>query len=101
MSSSDRALGLDRRITRRDFVNGVSVAAAGALLLPTWALAMEQQEFTPEQVPGYYPPALTGMRGDHAGSSRWLTACAIDAASTSRASPTPARCTTSSWSAAG
>jgi spermidine dehydrogenase len=68
MSSSDRALGLDRRITRRDFVNGVSVAAAGALLLPTWALAMEQQEFTPEQVPGYYPPALTGMRGDHAGS---------------------------------
>ena len=68
MTSHDRALGLDRRITRRDFVNGVSVAAAGALLLPTWALAMEQQEFAPEQAPGYYPPALTGMRGDHAGS---------------------------------
>ena len=68
MTSHDLALGLDRRITRRDFVNGVSVAAAGALLLPTWALAMEQQEFAPEQAPGYYPPALTGMRGDHAGS---------------------------------
>ena len=27
---------MDRRITRRDFVNGVSVAAAGALLLPNW-----------------------------------------------------------------
>ena len=68
MTSHDLALGLDRRITRRDFVNGVSVAAAGALLLPTWALAIEQQEFAPEQAPGYYPPALTGMRGDHAGS---------------------------------
>ena len=22
----------------------------------------------PEQAPGYYPPATTGMRGDHAGS---------------------------------
>ena len=68
MTSHDRALGLDRRITRRDFVNGVSAAAAGALLLPTWALALEQQAFAPEQAPGYYPPALTGMRGDHAGS---------------------------------
>ena len=54
-----------RRITRRDFVNGVSAAAAGATLLPQWAAA---QEFAPERSPDYYPPALTGMRGDHAGS---------------------------------
>jgi spermidine dehydrogenase len=69
MSQNDRALGMDREITRRDFINGVSVAAAGALFLPRWADAMEAaQDFAPEQAPGYYPPALTGMRGDHEGS---------------------------------
>lgn len=69
MSADDRVLGMDRRITRRDFVNGVSAAAAGALMLPRWALAMESgQAYAPEQAPGYYPPALTGMRGDHEGS---------------------------------
>src|SRR4051812_8904289 len=69
MNAQDRALGMDRAISRRDFVNGVSAAAAGALLLPKWALAMEQgQNAAPEQAADYYPPALTGMRGDHAGS---------------------------------
>src|SRR3954468_8251364 len=69
MNAQDRALGMDRAISRRDFVNGVSAAAAGALLLPKWALAMEEgQTFAPEQAADYYPPALTGMRGDHAGS---------------------------------
>ena len=69
MPEHDRALGMDRPITRRDFINGVSVTAAGALLLPRWALAMEaSQEYAPERAPGYYPPALTGMRGDHDGS---------------------------------
>ena len=69
MPEHDRALGMDRPITRRDFINGVSVTAAGALLLPRWALAMEApQEYAPERAPGYYPPALTGMRGDHDGS---------------------------------
>jgi spermidine dehydrogenase len=56
---------MDRPITRRDFVNGVSVSAAGAFLLPHMAAA---QEFNPEQRPDYYPPALTGMRGSHPGS---------------------------------
>lgn len=61
----DRTLGMHRKITRRDFVNGIRVSAAGAFLLPQIAAA---QEFAPEQAPGYYPPALTGMRGDHVGS---------------------------------
>ena len=65
MNANDRNLGMNRRITRRDFVNGVSVAAAGALALPQWALA---QEYAPEQAADYYPPSLTGMRGDHPGS---------------------------------
>jgi spermidine dehydrogenase len=59
-----RDLGMGRKITRRDFVNGVSVGAAGAALLPQLAA----QEFAPEQAPDYYPPARTGMRGDHPGS---------------------------------
>lgn len=65
MDANDRELGMDRKITRRDFVNGVSVAAAGALFLPKWALALEQE---PEQAADYYPPTRTGMRGDHPGS---------------------------------
>ena len=65
LSANNRDLGMDREITRRDFVNGVSLGVAGAALLPQWAAA---QEFAPEQSPGYYPPALTGMRGDHPGS---------------------------------
>jgi spermidine dehydrogenase len=64
MSITDRDLGMNRKIRRRDFINGVSAAAAGALL-PNWGLA---QEFAPERAPDYYPPALTGMRGSHPGS---------------------------------
>src|SRR5215470_8901052 len=63
--ADDSSLGMDRKITRRDFINGISALAAGALLLPRIAAA---QEFAPEQAPSYYPPALTGLRGDHAGS---------------------------------
>jgi spermidine dehydrogenase len=65
MNPNDRSLGMHRKITRRDFVNGVSVAAAGALTLPKLAMA---QEFAPEQAADYYPPGRTGMRGDHPGS---------------------------------
>jgi spermidine dehydrogenase len=65
MNSNDRNLGMNRKITRRDFVNGVSVAAAGALALPA---SLEAQQFAPEQAPDYYPPSRTGMRGDHPGS---------------------------------
>ena len=63
LNASDHDLGMHRKITRRDFVNGISVAAAGALTLPLWA-----QEFAPEQSADYYPPARTGLRGDHEGS---------------------------------
>ncbi len=61
--SRDRELGMQRRITRRDFVNGVAVTA-GAAMMP-WQLLGEE---TPEKSPNYYPPALTGMRGSHPGS---------------------------------
>jgi spermidine dehydrogenase len=68
----DRELGMDREISRRDFLNGVSIAV-GASLIPvnsTWlnAFGIPQSPFAPEKDPGYYPPAKTGMRGSHDGS---------------------------------
>jgi spermidine dehydrogenase len=62
---TDRELGMDRRITRRDFLNGVAVTA-GAALLP-WQL-FAAGDGDPEKSAGYYPPALTGLRGSHPGS---------------------------------
>jgi len=54
-------LGEDRQIPRRDFLQGALVAAATTLsgpLLKAYA----------QDTGGYYPPALTGMRGSHPGS---------------------------------
>jgi len=61
--SRDRELGMHRKITRRDFLNGVAVTA-GAAMMP-WHLFADD---APEKSPNYYPPALTGMRGSHPGS---------------------------------
>jgi spermidine dehydrogenase len=57
---------MHRRITRRDFLNGVAVTA-GAALMP-WHLAAADGPAAPEKASGDYPPALTGMRGSHPGS---------------------------------
>jgi spermidine dehydrogenase len=62
--SRDRELGMYRRITRRDFINGVAVTA-GAAMMPWHLFAGDD---APEKSPNYYPPALTGMRGSHPGS---------------------------------
>jgi spermidine dehydrogenase len=64
MDKRDRRLGMDRAITRRDFLNGVSIAI-GASLLPACA---EDGEPLVQVPSGYYPPAETGMRGSHPGS---------------------------------
>jgi spermidine dehydrogenase len=70
---SDAELGMNREITRRDFLNGVAVGAGATLL--GGAFGAEQvlaagmlDEFAPEKAPDYYPPAKTGMRGNHDGS---------------------------------
>jgi spermidine dehydrogenase len=70
---------MDRNITRRDFLNGVSLAV-GSSLLPAkakWleAFGLPESPFAPEKDPGYYPPTKTGLRGDHDGS--WETAHAM------------------------
>ena len=67
---NDRKLGLDRNITRRDFLNGVAVGTGGALagsMLPGFAWEAFGASAAQDR-PGYYPPALTGLRGSHVGS---------------------------------
>ena len=64
MALNDRELGMHRRITRRDFLDGATVSAAALLSTAAAGQTLEDQS-APESAPGYYPPALTGMRGDH------------------------------------
>ena len=64
MNSRNRRLGMDRAISRRDFLNGVGVAI-GASLLPACSRTGEPLIDVPS---AYYPPAETGMRGSHPGS---------------------------------
>ena len=65
-TADDRRLGMDRPITRRDFVHGIAaMAAAGAA---PWSIAAGAADGSPQDAAGYYPPLLTGLRGSHPGS---------------------------------
>jgi spermidine dehydrogenase len=65
---TERALGMDRPIHRRDFLNGVAIAiGAAGTSLPGPASAAIGAAW-PQDEPGYYPPMLTGLRGSHPGS---------------------------------
>jgi spermidine dehydrogenase len=64
MIERDRKLGMDADISRRDFLNGVSVAI-GASLLPSTSHAVDIGK---QDLRGYYPPQRSGMRGSHPGS---------------------------------
>ena len=55
---------MHRKITRRDFINGVAVTA-GAAMMP-WHLMGAEADLPKSG--NYYPPALTGLRGSHVGS---------------------------------
>jgi spermidine dehydrogenase len=57
MNRADRRLGMDRSITRRDFLNGVGLTVVGSMLAPELTRAADD-----------YPPTRTGMRGSHPGS---------------------------------
>ncbi len=86
----NRDLGMHRRITRRDFLNGVAIAI-GTTLRPVGGFADEGGLTVPSRPPegqgadgsaqepllakgitpsdpSYYPPTLSGMRGSHPGS---------------------------------
>src|SRR3546814_11522610 len=74
MSSGDesgpneaRDLGMGARIDRRDFLQVAAITAAAFGLAPELAQAAALERAAQAQ-PGYYPPALTGMRGSHPGS---------------------------------
>ena len=62
---------VDGSMTRRDFLNGVAIAvgggAAGAMA-PEGITAAFAAEPAAQDAAGYYPPALTGLRGSHPGS---------------------------------
>jgi spermidine dehydrogenase len=64
--STDRALGMDRSISRRDFLNGVALAVTASLPFPSVAASTET--LAAQDSPTYYPPLLTGLRGSHTGS---------------------------------
>ncbi len=53
----------NNKITRRDFMNGVAIGTGAALLGPNSMLVHAAGE-----PPVYYPPSLTGLRGNHPGS---------------------------------
>jgi spermidine dehydrogenase len=64
----DRELGMHCPITRRDFLNGVAIGAGGLLATDPVLAALLSDETAPEKASGYYPPALSGMRGNHDGT---------------------------------
>lgn len=66
-SSLDRALGMDRPITRRDFMNGAAWVMGAAVVSPHTLLAGAQRSERQNE-PGYYPPTLNKMRGSSPGS---------------------------------
>jgi spermidine dehydrogenase len=60
VTTADKKLGMAKTITRRDFIYGAGALTA-ASLLPLSALSSAVQSSHS------YPPALTGMRGNHDG----------------------------------
>lgn len=93
MDKKDRELGMDRPISRRDFLEGATAAAIGAAVPaaagqtkttpPDWSggptppMGMGPDPSAQDSMlaqgidqddPRYYPPTLTGMRGSHPGS---------------------------------
>ena len=68
---NDAALGMDRSISRRDFLDGARVALTGSLAYSWFTPTVAAQ--SPRS--SAYPPALTGMRGTHDGA--WEVAHAL------------------------
>jgi spermidine dehydrogenase len=65
--SHDRYLGMDRLITRRDFMNGAALAIGAAMVphSPGFGAARSSE---PQNETGYDPPIKEGLRGSHTGS---------------------------------
>jgi spermidine dehydrogenase len=63
----DRYLGMNRPITRRDFMNGAAMVI-GSAMLPTAPAFGVANPLEPQNDPGHDPPVTTGLRGSHPGS---------------------------------
>lgn len=64
MSKTNRTSG----ITRRDFLNGLSMGGAALMLGPKTLLAQALAPVNASLDMAYYPPILNGIRGSHQGS---------------------------------
>jgi spermidine dehydrogenase len=64
---TDRELGMDLNIPRRDFLNGAAMTI-GAALLPGTPNPEGKKIHEAQNQPGYNPPVSTGLRGSHPGS---------------------------------
>src|SRR5262245_40431882 len=68
-TGSDKDLGMDKPIARRDFLQGAAIGVGGMLL---GGLAPElvaaAAEIAEQDLIGYYPPTRLGLRGSHPGS---------------------------------
>ena len=72
MTNDDRRLGMGAPITRRDFLNGVAIGAGGVVASRLAGGPFEA--LLAQDMSAPYPPALTGLRGSHAGSFEALHA---------------------------
>jgi len=73
----EQKMAQTKKVTRRDFLNGMAISVGTGLLAPSQLLGqVASSGATPLTTPlaspatrsTYYPPTLTGMRGSHKGS---------------------------------
>jgi spermidine dehydrogenase len=64
-SSEFRGLGMDRRIERRDFLNGLALGVAGACTALHASAATREPLPGSQATPDTYPPGRLGLRGEH------------------------------------
>jgi hypothetical protein len=65
---TERELGMYRNITRRDILHGFGAMIAGALFPLASGAGQAGYGRDISSLAGGYPPALTGLRGNHPGS---------------------------------
>ena len=71
----DRRLGMDRPVTRRDFLDGVGQALTGSAAYLACGAVVRARDAGAQPPAATYPPALTGLRGTHDGA--WEVAHAL------------------------
>jgi spermidine dehydrogenase len=67
VNKTDKSLGMNRPITRRDLLQGVALASTSLAMSPFSAAEAAEPSTQKRQSPAY-PPALDGLRGNHQGS---------------------------------